>query len=262
MTAEVFAKLAPYGYVHHRALNNFAALEEAENNVSAYPNMHQVLEGDICWDFSAGRAEFYFRHPSFIVDTLSLQRIDMLKEQRALVTLDDVLARDTARKTYVIELKVGRGETRAALNTLVGRLQEACRGRFWIDGFSLPLVRLVKQIDAGVATSLHTEFVTARHIVRDAPEWPPLAIDKLDRLRGVVDAISIRKRFSDHHMARACAAVRERGFTLLMSRLFTIEDYALSRKWGAVVGYPKAPFEAIAAYDREHPAPLAKMAHS
>jgi hypothetical protein len=60
-----------------------------------------------------------------------------------------------------------------------------------------------------------------------------------------VDAIAIRKRFSGAHMARACAAVQRHGFALVLSRLFTPRDYELSRQWGAVAGYPKAPFDEI-----------------
>lgn len=248
----VFTRLKPYGYVHHRALNDFGKMAEAERCIAAYPDQHQVLEGDICWNFENGRRDFYFRHPSYVVDTLSPAQFEAARGDGALVTLDDLIARDAANKHYVIELKVGRGDTHAALTALIQTLQAHCRDRFWIDGFSLRLLQMVKAIDSSVATSVHTELVTATHILLDAPEWPPLRFIPLDALRGV-DAVSIRKRFSDAHMARASAAVLKRGLVLCMSRLFSLDDYALSRQWGASVGYPKIPFETLMAYERTPP---------
>jgi hypothetical protein len=251
MTANVFARLAPYGYIHHRALNDFAALADGQRFVAAYPEKHQVFEGDICWNFDGGRQDFYFRHPSYVVDTLSPDVFDAMRAARAIVTLDDLLAQDSPDKNYVIELKVGRGDTRAAMRKLVETLQARCRDRFWLDGFSLRLAQMVKDIDPSVATSLHTEHVKNGNIVIGAPEWPPFRVMPLADVRGV-DAIALRKRHSDDFVTRACADIHENGFALSMSRLFTVEDYALSRKLGAIVGYPKAPFEDIIAYDRAH----------
>jgi len=249
--ANVFDRLAPYGYAHHRALNDFHALEQAENYVAKYPDRNQVLEGDLCWNLSAGRQDFYFRHPSYFVDTLSPAEIDRRRRAKALVTLDDLIERDTSRKHYVIEIKVGRGAEREALTTVIEKLQSTCRDRFWLDGFSLRLMQMAKSIDPTVATSIHTERVTDTHLWLDAPEWPPFRRMRLSDVRGV-DAIAIRKRFSDAHMERASAAVRRHGFTLLMSRLFTLRDYELSRQWGARVGYPKVAFEDILRSDAEH----------
>ncbi|HWA21004.1 MAG TPA: hypothetical protein VG735_01255 [Caulobacterales bacterium] len=243
MTA-VFQRLAPYGHIHHRALNSFAALDRAERYIATYPEIPQVLEGDVCWNFEAGRRDLYFRHPSYVVDSLTTAEIDRQKGAKQLVTLDDLLARHAAGKHYVLELKVGRGDAEIALRTLVETMQQHCRDQFWIDGFSLRLAQTIKRIDPSVTTSLHTELAAARHVLLDAPEWPPLRIVKLADVCGV-DAIAIRKRFSGAHMARACAAVQRHGFALVLSRLFTPRDYELSRQWGAVAGYPKAPFDEI-----------------
>jgi len=82
--------------------------------------------------------------------------------------------------------------------------------------------------------------VTEHHVWVAAPDqW--VARVKLSNLTGI-DAIAVRKRCSDEHMARASAAVLKHGFKLIMSRLFTLDDYELSRKWGAIVGYPKTDF--------------------
>jgi hypothetical protein len=244
----VFSRLAPYGYIHHRALNSFPALARAEQHISSFPEKAQVLEGDLCWDVAEGRRVFYFRHPSYIVDTLPANEIARLRREKKLVTLEDMLERDSERKTYVIELKVGQGDAGTAISLLIEELQRRCRGRFWLDGFSLRLLQLAKSIDGSVTTSLHTELVTDQHVLLDAPEWPPLRVMKLADLKGV-DAIAIRKRFSDAHMQRASAAVLRHGFTLVMSRLHTLGDYELSREWGAAAGYPKAAFEQIVQHD-------------
>ncbi len=246
----VFDRLAPYGYAHHRALNDFAAFEQAIRHVGAYPEKNQVLEGDLCWNLSRGRQDFYFRHPSYFVDALSPAEIDRQRREGTLVTLDDLIERDAPRMHYVIEIKVGRGDEREALSAVIEKLQRTCKDRFWLDGFSLRLMQMAKSIDASVATSVHTERVTETHVWLDAPEWPPFRRLALGDVQGV-DAIAIRKRFSDAHMARASAAVRAHGFTLLMSRLFTLGDYERSRQWGARVGYPKLAFEDIVRADAE-----------
>lgn len=249
--SNVFSRLAPYGYIHHRALNDFAAMAAAGRHIVEYPHKTQVLEGDVCWNFSAGRSDLYFRHPSYFVDTLSSRQIDTMRRRRRLVTIEDLLEHDTPKHHYVIELKVGDGDTRVALTKLIEILQRQCRNRFWIDGFSYRLMTLVKQIDATVCTTVHTEYVANGDILLDAPEWPPFRTMQLTDLEHV-DGVALRKRFSDAYMARACRDIRQSGKALLLSRLFTLRDYELSREWGAVAGYPKAPFEDIVRADSEH----------
>lgn len=245
----VFSRLANYGYIHHRALNDFSHFDAAEKHLTNYPGTPQVLEGDLCWDFEDGRQDFYFHHPDFVWDALSASTVAKQRRSGELVMLEDMLKRDTSDRHYVIELKVGRGDVKAAMQKLVEVLQANCRDRFWIDGFSLKLARMVKAIDPSVVASLHTERVTDDHVWVAAPDQWPTRV-KFGDLSGI-DAIAIRKRYSDEHMACASAAVIKHGFKLIMSRLFTLEDYALSRKWGAIIGYPKADFADVMRFNAE-----------
>ncbi len=248
--SDIFTRLAPYGYIHHRALNDFEEMAHAERCIIEHPDKAQVLEGDVCWDFADGRSEIYFRHPSLFVDTLSPRQIAEQRRARKLVAMEDLLARDTPKHHYVLELKVGAGDTTKALTSIVETMQKHCPNRFWIDGFSYRLLTTVKQIDATVRTTVHTEHVENGRILLDAPEWPPFRKMNLSDLKHV-DGIALRKRFSDDYMTRACADIHKAGFKLLLSRLFTVADYRMSRELGAIAGYPKAAFEEIMRADVE-----------
>lgn len=248
--SDIFKRLAPYGYIHHRALNDFSKMAKAEKYILKYPDKAQVLEGDVCWDFENGRSDLYFRHPSYVVDTLSPQKIDEQRRERRLPTIEDLLERDTPNHHYVIELKVGVGDTGAALTKLVETMQRHCPNRFWIDGFSYRLLTMVKEIDPSVTTTVHTEHVENGKILLGAPEKPAFRKLHLSELTHV-DGIALRRRWSNDYVRRACADIRGNGFAILLSRLFTIAHYRLSREMGAVAGYPKASFEDIVRADKE-----------
>ncbi len=71
-----FARFGTYGYIHHRALNDRAALAAATRAAIAFPEVTHIFEGDVCWHVGEGRSDLYFRHPRRIFDSLSARAID------------------------------------------------------------------------------------------------------------------------------------------------------------------------------------------
>lgn len=251
--ASVFEFIRPYGYVHHRALNSVSKLEASLTYVRRFPQVRHVFEGDVSWNFERGVEELYFRHPSFVFDSLSRNQIAHARSAGELVAVEDTLKLVPPDVALVIELKVGRGDTDQAMKKLISILKKSHGDRFWIDGFSLKLLQKVKEIDSTVQTTLHTELVTSGRVLIGAPEWPVVRWKKLTSLQGV-DGIAIRKAFSDEFMKSACDSVRTAGLLLTLSRLNQMSDYIKSKEWGAVAGYPKSPFEEVMA--REGHAPV------
>ncbi len=240
----VFEQLEPYGFVHHRALNSHEAFDAASEYVEQYPDVSHVFEGDVCWNFTDGRKDLYFRHPSYVLDSLSGEQIDEQVQAGTLFRLEDLIERRAIRASFILELKVGKGDSFKALSRLIELMQANCAGQYWVDGFSTRLLSQVKRIDPSVPTTLHTELVKSGKVLVGAPEWFPFKWTRLSKLKDV-DGIAIRKAFSKTHMNAACEDVKAAGLELIISRLTTVNDYKLSRTWGALVGYPKAPFEQI-----------------
>lgn len=238
-----FGSDARYAYVHHRALNDFVNLEHALHLVDQYPELNHVFEGDVCWYFGDGRQEVYFRHPSYVLDSLSLKEIDDGLNGRRLVTIADVLRLGRERKmSFIIELKVGRGDWRKAINFIVSSLDLELPGRYWLDGFSLSMLSYSKDRYPHVPVTLHTECVLNSTVFVGAPEWPPFRIRKLNSLKKI-DGISIRWRGSDAHMQKSAESVRSNGKVLMISRIHSVHQYLLSKKWGAYGGYIHGSFE-------------------
>jgi len=232
----VFDRLQGYGFVHHRALNSHEALARTLRNVAAFPARPHVLEGDVCWDFRPGNTELCFRHPVVVFDSLSARRIRKRIEDKTIVGLHDLDALSDSNVCLVIELKVGRGNMRAAMDRLVGYLEARFRGRYWIDSFSLRLLDYIKSVSPQTAVTLHTECVYRSRILAAAPQWPPPMAPKLSSLSRI-DGIAIRRRGSEAFMARACRDVHAAGKVLILSRLHTLREFECSKVWGAKAGY-------------------------
>jgi hypothetical protein len=241
----VFDRFNGYGFIHHRALNSRPSLEEGLRLVAAHPARTHILEGDLCWDFSPGNETFYFRHPSYVVDTLSPAQIRASLDRGTLLGLDDLDAVGATPAYMVLELKVGRGDMRAALGKLIRTLEDRLSGRYWIDGFSLSMLDYVKSIHSGASVTLHTELVYRQRVLVGAPEWPPARLKRLSALR-YVDGIAIRRRGSNTFMARACRNVHDANKVLIVSRLHTLDQFESSKRWGAKAGYIHGDFEALA----------------
>jgi hypothetical protein len=240
----IFAKFSSYGYIHHRALNDFAALGEARALVRGNPGRVHIYEGDICWDFTAGREDLYFRHPDFVFDTLSDEQIDKGKRERTLVTLEDLEALKGDDAFVVVELKVGKGSTAKALEKVLAFLNRHFPGRFWIDGFSLTLLKQVKEIAPETTVTLHTECVMGEHVVAAAPQWPQMRIVNLYDL-DFVDGVAIRWRVGANFMRQGAEGVRGAGKALLISRIHDLDRFRNSLEWGAVAGYAHYDFRTL-----------------
>jgi len=240
----VFDKIHGYGFVHHRALNNFDNFYHAMQLIDKHPARSHIMEGDICWHEQGGQIQFYFRHPNWIIDTLSGEDIESRLEQKSLVGLDDLLNLKDRPCFLIIELKVGRGDWRAAMTSLISFLEENFHGRYWIDGFSLSMLEFIKKNFPLVPVSLHTEFVFNGYVVVGAPEFPPIRIRKLAHL-DFIDGIAIRWRFGQGFMAKACQDVHDAGKVLIISRLHDLQQFESSKKWNAVAGYMHWDFESL-----------------
>jgi hypothetical protein len=240
----VFDRFNGYGFIHHRALNSRPVLEETLRLVAAQPARTHTLEGDLCWDFSRGSETFYFRHPSYVVDTLPAAQIRAQLDRGVLLGLSDL---DAVQKSafIVLELKVGRGDARVALGRLVRHMEDGFAGRYWIDGFSLSMLEYVKSLNPAIPVTLHTELVHRQRVLVGAPEWPPARLKRLSALRSM-DGIAIRRRGRNTFMARACRDVHDADKVLIVSRLHTLDEFESSKRWGAKAGYIHGDFEALA----------------
>lgn len=240
----VFDQFNGYGFIHHRALNSRPEFDEALRLTAAYPTRTHILEGDLCWDFSAGNEMFYFRHPSYVIDTLSPAQIRAGLGKGSLLGLADLNAVQATPAYVVLELKVGRGDVGAALSKLVRIMQDQFRGRYWIDGFSLSMLEYVKSLNPAIPVTLHTEMVYRQHVLVAAPEWPLARLKPLSDLRSM-DGIAIRRRGSNNFMAKACRDVRDANKVLIVSRIHTLDEFESSKRWGARAGYIHGDFDAL-----------------
>lgn len=209
-----------------------------------YPSHTHILEGDLCWNFGEGRQDLYFRHPSLVIDTLSASQIDREVSDRKLVRLEDCSELVEDDVFLIIELKIGVGDKTKALKKAVDFLQQNFRDRFWIDGFSLPLLATIKKIDPSICVTLHTEFVVNGFVLVGAPEWPPLRVRRIANLNGI-DGIAIRWRLGRSFMQQACESVILAGKVLIMSRLENLERFRCSRDWKSRAGYVKWNFDEL-----------------
>lgn len=237
----VFDQFSGYGFIHHRALNNRAALHEALRLEAAHPARTHIFEGDLCWDFSPGNETFYFRHPRFVIDTLSSSKIRAGLDPRPVLNLDDLVGIKATAAFVVVELKVGRGNTRMALGKLIRYLEEHFAGRYWIDGFSLNMLEYVKSVNSSTPVTLHTEWVYRQHVLAAAPGWPTVRLKRLAELPKI-DGIAIRRRGSKNFMSRACCDVRDASKVLIVSRIHTLDEFECSKRWGARAGYIHGDF--------------------
>jgi len=244
----VFDSFQGYGFVHHRALNDPAAFDKYIDIATRFPDRTHIMEGGICWDFTDNRELLYFRHPSFIVDTLSAADVEQGLRQRTLIGPSSLSTVAATGALVVAELKAGRGDWRRAVRTLVELLEATLPGRYWIDGFSLPMLQYVKQLSPATPITLHTECVYNGRVVIGAPEWPPLRVRRIDEIIEI-DGVIIRRRGSAGFMAKACKDVGAAGKTLLLSRLHSLQDFEYSKSWGAAAGYMHWDFEDLVKFN-------------
>jgi len=244
----VFEQLQRFVFVHHRALNGKEMLARAVSLAATRPDLDHAVEGDICWNVSGGRRDFYFRHPRLVSDVLSEREIDEAVERGELFTLTDLLSAPESGVRYVVELKNGAGDLGEAARRIVGLLQEGLRDRFWIDTFSLRHLQAVKAADGTVPTSLHTKLIAGAWLVRTAPEILPLSVHGIASLEDV-DAVTLTYHSSAARwlapfgatIDRTCAGVLRAGKQLVLGGLKTPEMFERARNSPAVAGYAKFP---------------------
>ncbi|MBM83182.1 MAG: hypothetical protein CMJ78_21690 [Planctomycetaceae bacterium] len=242
----VFEEMNSFGFVHHRALNSREKYDSELVTIDARPDLTHVFEGDICWNVTSGRDDFYFRHPTLLWDTLSEDQIDEAREAGQLFLLDDLIEIADPRLRFIIELKVGKGDVGEAMRRLAVRLQDGLKDRYWIDGFSTRLMRLVKSADSGVPTSIHTKGVYGSRVCRTAPEFFPLSFPRLRSLHCVDVITATYKTSSARYFRRFGAtidgtfrAVREAGKTLVLGGVTSPEYFELARNSMARAAYAK-----------------------
>lgn len=244
----VFSRFATYGYIHHRALNDRTTLATAARDAAAFPNVTHVFEGDLSWHFEDGRSDLYFRHPSYIFDSLGAAAIDAGK--RTLIHVEELARLVPANAFLVVELKVGRGSWRAAVDRLLDLLDRDFSGRYWIDAFSLDLLSHVKAFRPDLTVTLHTEYVSGGKAIVMAPDriWPRrISLTDLTQ----IDGVAIRWRRDDAFMQRAAEDVHRAGKTLLISRIHDFEQYRLSRVWRAAAGYIHGDFAELMRFEEK-----------
>ncbi|MEI9990948.1 MAG: hypothetical protein WDM86_13005 [Rhizomicrobium sp.] len=241
-----FTRFGTYGYIHHRALNDRAALAVALRAIAAFPEVTHIFEGDVCWHFAEGRSDLYFRHPRRIFDSLDARAIDAAGP--ALIRVEDLAALVPADVFLAIELKIGRG--RGAIERLIGLLDRDFAGRYWIDGFSLKLASLVKAMRPDLTVTLHTEYVSGGKAMVLAPDRMVPQFVPLTQMPQI-DGIAVRWWGSAGRIARASADVHRAGKTLILSRLHDLEQYRLSRLWRAKAGYIHGDFAELMRHEAE-----------
>ncbi len=234
-----FARFGAYGYIHHRALNDRAALATACAAVADFPDVTHIFEGDVCWHVAEGRSDLYFCHPRRVFDSLSAHAIDSARP--ALIRVEELAGLVPANVLLAIELKIGRGTARTAIERLTGLLDRDFAARYWIDGFSLKLASLVKAMRPDLPVALHSEYVSGGKAMVLAPDQVVPRFVPLTDLPQI-DGIAVRWWGGADRIARASDDVHRAGKTLLISRIHSLEQYRLSRLWRAKAGYIHGDF--------------------
>jgi hypothetical protein len=248
----VFQQMPRFGFVHHRALNSRERFRAALTAAHARPDLCHILEGDLCWHVEGGRRDYYFRHPRRWTDVLDPTQIDAHRADGRLWSLHDALTEIDANVRFIVELKTGRGDTDTAIRDVVGMLQDALPGRYWLDGFSLRLLASVKRANPSAPTSLHTKLVLDSWVLRSAPEVFPLSWHRLATL-AEVDAVTLTYSTSPAGLLRwlgatidgTCRGVTASGKTLILGGLTTPASFDRARSSIARAGYAKFPLSAL-----------------
>lgn len=234
-----------FGLVHHRALNALATLQNIAKISLQYPNFTHIAEGDICWHFSKGRQDIYFRHPKYLIDNLSSKEIDEQKEKGKLFTLEDFLTNTPNNLNFIIELKTGKGDKLSAFKKLTGMLQETLKNRFWLDGFSVKQLSLIKKCDCTTPTSLHTKLIVGKRILETTPEIFPLNFHDVTKLE-IVDIITLSYNTSvfAHHksvtaLEQGCVELFKAQKSLVLGGLKTPAMFNIAMQSSAKAGYAK-----------------------
>lgn len=148
-----------FGRVHHRFLNDLRSLNalsaQLDTENSAFV---EIVEGDLCWHRDGNGFRFFMMHPASGNRIPEAKEIFQRIDRRELHTLDAILSPEYAHLKFVIELKAGTGNWRAALRKAIETLEEKASGRYILDAFFPTMLREVKAISPHTPTSLHTRL--------------------------------------------------------------------------------------------------------
>ncbi len=240
--------------VHHRKLNSRNGLEDGLRASGSLPDLHHVVEGDLCWDFTQGRELLYFHHPDLLLDTGSSEALEKANSERKLWTLEAALAPEWDDLFFIVELKTGRGSREAAVKKALGLLEAARPGRYWVDTFSLRDLRLVKRLSPDTCTSLHTKILAGRILLKTALEFPPLSFRSVASLADV-DVVTVTYKTSPQRwfpvgglrLDREAALLRSFGKELVCGGVVTPDMHRLVTEAGVRAGYIKFDWRLLCA---------------
>jgi len=234
-----------FGRIHHGYLNDFDRLSSLVP-AAERPDSHftEVAEGDLCWLEDRGKCHLFFKHPS-LTNRLP-PPAQLLKDLRRgkLLTLERILNPALRSIRFILELKTGYGDVRAALSKALRLMQRHARGRYWVDSFNPRLLGLVKSVSPRTPTSLHTGGIYGRYLVRTTYERPRLSLIDLYRLPQV-DAITVTYQRRPSEMVRPLEAAIARnhrhvfsaGKHLILGRVRSPRTFNRVQQCGAVAAY-------------------------
>jgi len=204
--------------LHHRSLNSPRAFEHGLSLAGRLPEARHGHEADICWVADGDEPPLlYTRHPNFMLDRLERRAVMTACKAGTMWRLEDAL---TAARGHavVLEMKIGRGDRRAALTELV-RLASLHDAPVLIDAFSLDLLEITRALSPKARLSVHTGNFRSDRTTITAPGWP--LVQSVPSSRLPVDIVSLRLYGGWYRMWPQIEAVQAAGLVPHMSRLLT-----------------------------------------
>lgn len=228
--------------LQHRSLNSPRAFAHGLKLAERLPEARHAHEADICWIADGdGPPLLYTHHPDLMFDRLGRRAVAKACAAGRMWRLEDALAAARGH-AVILELKVGKGDRRAALAELV-RLAQEHDAPVLIDAFSLDLLRLTRALAPAARLSLHTGLYRPDTTMITAAGWP--LIQSVPSTTLPIDVISLRLYGGWYRMVPQIAAALDAGLTPHMSRLLTPDELVLGARapLAAIYADPE-PYEA------------------
>ncbi len=244
---EILDQTGTFGRVHHRFLNDREKLLALRSHCSRHQGYSEIAEGDVCWLEDNGSFDFFMMHPPPFNRLPAAETIRKVSASGEISTLRSLLDEDVDQLLFMIEIKVGTGSTRGAMEALLKLLQSRIPGRYCLDCFSPSVLKMIKEISPSTATSLHTRLgVYGRFVVKTAFEMLPFLPLDLYRLSSA-DAITVTYKYSPARYLRALGAtvdsvhrhVRDAGKRLIFGGVETESVLRDVEDSSATAAYPK-----------------------
>lgn len=169
-------------FVHHRALNTKENFLNYLNEINSVKDENiYAAEGDLCWFIHNGKPIIYIYHPTLTGNPLKEDEILNLYKKDLLFTLED-LFKINSETHFVLELKSGTGSTYEAFQEINRLIQQYNVKNFIVDAFSYNYLKLIKEINPNIKTSLHTKFIYSNFILETTYEKPFIKLHKVQDL--------------------------------------------------------------------------------